>query len=259
MDRLLFIILATLLTTIFSSCWQNNNGPGIENALLNTISKFPQLPKGRDSQSSFYKLVRSVTIGETGIEIQLRSTPDTIVDPQKIIIVINQAKKLYAIPLFSNTYHSYWRFQFDSVLASEKTITTTFENEIKNCLSQLNLYDTLGTAGIVLDEMLFSILQCQHVTDTDSLNFQSIALTNNNNYTLPSENTDSCSRRLQENWQEMKKAFHPSEFYSVYTAYWDQINNRVYQFDFKNFGRKRKLEFTMKNYRLDCVYHLIYM
>jgi len=242
---------------MFSSCWQYKKGQSIENALLRVISKFPQLPKGRDSESSFYKLVRSVTIGEIGIEIQLRSTPDTIEDPQKIIIVINQARKLYAIPLFSNTYHSYWHFQFDSVLVSEKTISTTFENEIKNCLTQLNLYDTLETAGIVLDEMFFSILQCQHVTDTDSLNLQQIALTNN--YQLPSEESDSCSRRLQKNWDEMKKAFHPREYSSVYTSYWDQKNNRVYQFDFKKLGRNRKLDFTLKNYRLDCVSHMIYM
>jgi hypothetical protein len=247
------LLTATLLSIItISSCRQRDNQPNIENALSRTISKYPQLPK---RQSSFYRLVRSVTIGDNGIELQLRSTPDTLDDPQKIIIVINKDKQLYTIPLFSNTYHDYWNFQFDSVLSSVKPTNTTFEKELKSCLTQLNLYDTLGTAGKVINEMLFSLLQCQQVTDSDSLNLHSVALTNN--YTLPYEDSDSCYKRLQLNWREMKKAFHPKDYIINYNAYWDKRNNRVYQFDFKNFSRRQKLEFTIKNYRLDCVYQML--
>jgi 6-phosphogluconolactonase/glucosamine-6-phosphate isomerase/deaminase len=122
-------------------------------------------------------------------------------------------------------------------------------------LTQLNLYDTGGTAGKVINEMLVSLLQCQQVTDTDSLNLHSVALSNN--YTFPYEDSDSCYKRLQQNWLEMKKAFHPKYYIINYNAYWDKRNNRVYQFDFKNFSRKQKLEFTIKNYRLDCVYQML--
>lgn len=252
MTRLLLLTVISVSIIIFSRCGQKDNQPNVEKILSSTISKFPQLPKGH---SSFYRLVRSVTIGDNGIELQLRSTPDTLDDPQKIIIVINKAKQLYAIPFFSNTYHDYWNFQFDSVLSSVKPTHTTFEKELKNCLTELNLYDTLGTAGKVINEILFSLLQCQQVTDTDSLNLHSVALTNN--YTLPYEDSDSCYKRLQANWLEIKKAFHPKDYIINYNAYWDKRNNRVYQFDFKNFSRKQKIEFTIKNYRLDCVYQML--
>lgn len=252
MTRLQLLTGTLLSIIIISSCRQRNNQTYIDEALSSTISKFPQLPEG---QSSFYRLVRSVTLGDNGIELQLRSTPDTLEDPQKLIVVINKAKQLYIIPLFSNTYHDYWDFKFDSVLNSVKPTNTTFEKELKACLTQLNLYDTLGTAGNVINEMLVSLLQCQQVTDTDSLNLHSVALTNN--YTLPYEDSDSCYKRLQDNWHEMKMAFHPNDYIINYNAYWDKRNSRVYQFDFTNFSRKKKLEFTIKNYRLDCVYQIL--
>lgn len=246
-------LTCTLLSIItISSCRQKDNQPNIENALSNTISKYPQLPKG---ESTFYRLVRSVTIGDNGIELQLRSTPDTLDDPQELIILINKDRQLYTIPFFSNTYHDYWNFQFDSVLGSVKPTHTTFEKELNTCLTELNLYDTLGTVGKVINEIFFSLLQCQQVTDSDSLNLHSLYMTSN--YSLPYENRDSCYIRLQENWSEMKKAFHPKDYITNYNAYWDKRNKRVYQFDFKNFSRKQKLQFTLKNYRLDCVYQML--
>lgn len=252
MTRLLLLTAISLSLIVFSKCKQTYSQPNVEKILSNTISKFPQLPKGN---SNFYRLVRSVTIGDNDIELQLRSTPDTLDDPQEIIIVINKAKQLYAIPLFSNTYHDYWNFQFDSLLSTVKLTNTTFEKELKTCLTKLNLCDTLGTAGRVINEMLVSLLQCQQVTDTDSLNLHSVALTNN--YNLPYEDSDSCYKRLQENWREMKKAFHPKDYIINYSAYWDKKNNRVYQFEYKNFSSKQKLDFTIKNYRLDCVYQML--
>jgi len=255
MTRFLQLTFISLSTIIFTKCGQKDNQPNLEKALSSTISKFQHLPKGKDRQSSFYRLIRSVTIGDNNIEIQLRSAPDTLDDPQQIIVVINKDKQLYAIPLFSNTYHDYWNFQFDSVLSLIKPTNTTFEKELKTCFTQLNLYDTLGTAGKVINEMFFSLLQCQQVSDTDSLNLHSVVSTNN--YTLPFEDSDSCYKRIQKNWREMKMAFHPKDYIVNYNAYWDKRNNRVYQFDFNNFSRKQKLEFTIKNYRLDCVYQIL--
>lgn len=252
MTKFLLLIGILHLVITSSGCNQNGSQLNIENALSNTISKFPQLPK---AQINFYRLIRSVTIGDNDIELQLRSTPDTLRDTQKIIIVINKAKQSYVIPLFSNTYHDYWSFQFDSVLSVVKSTNSTFEKELKTCLSELNLNDTLGTSGKVINEMLVSLLQCRQVTDSDSLNLQSVALTNN--YALPYENCDSCHKRLVLNWREMKKAFHPKDYIANYNAYWDKENNRVYQFDIRNFNRRQKLEFSIKNYRLDCVYQIL--
>jgi len=247
-----------LFIILFVRCGQRGSQSDLENTLSATISRFPQLPRGKDKQSSFYRLVRSVTIGENDVEMQLRSAPDSLDDSQKIIVLINRAKIIYVIPFFSNTYHDYWSFQFDSVLSSVRSTNTTFERELKTCLSQLNFYDTLGTAGKVIHEMFFSLLQCQQVTDADSTDFlHSFVLTNN--YILPYEDSDSCTKRTHENWQEMKKAFHPADYIVNCNAYWDKTNNRVYQFDFQNFNRKRKLQFSIKNYRLDCIFQMLNM
>lgn len=256
MTRLRLLLFISQAIILFSQCKQKNNPPDVETVLSRTISKYPQLPKGQSKQSNYYRLTRSVLIGDNGVELQLRSTPDTSNDPQQIILVINKAKDIYAIPFFSNTYHDYWNFQFDSVLHSVKPTNTTFEKELKTCLTRLNLYDTLGTAGTVINEMLFSLLHCQQLTDTDSTNLHG-AWTDN--YNLPDEDNDSCNKRYRQNWQEMKKAFHPQDYIINYNAFWDKANSRVYQLDFKNFGRKQRLEFTMKNYRLDCVLHPLYL
>lgn len=230
MTRLTLIAAALLLTIFLLSCEQTNSKLDIERTLLNTILRFPQLPKGKGKQSNYYKLVRSVIIGGNGIELQLRSSPDTIADTQKIIIVINKSKDIYAIPLFSNIYHDYWNFQFDSVLHSVKPTNTTFDKELKSCLEQLNLYDTLGTAGKVMSEMFFSLLQCQQVTDSDSLNLNSFTFTNN--CALSYENTDSCGKRFKQNWEMMKRSFHPEKYIINYNACWDKENKRVYQLNF---------------------------
>jgi hypothetical protein len=251
----LLLIIVSLSIILFTGCGQMGNQSDLENVLSTTIARFPQLAQSTYKQSSFYKLIRSVTIGENDIELQLRSAPDTLDDPQQFIVVINKSKRIYAIPFFSNTYHDFWSFQFDSVLNLVKPTNSTFEKELRTCLTQLNLYDTLGTAGKVIDEMLFSLLQCQQVKDTDSLNIHTVALTNN--YTLSFENSDSCYKRIQENWRQMKKAFHPEKYITNYNAYWDKRNNRVYQFDFRNLNRKQKLEFSIRNYRLDCVYQML--
>lgn len=255
MTRLRLLLFISSLTILFSQCKQKINQPDIETVLSKTISKYPQLPKGQAKQSTYYRLVRSVVIGNDGVELQLRSTPDTSNDPQQIILVINKAKDIYAIPFFSNTYHDYWDFQFDSVLHAVKPTNTTFEKELKACLTQLKLDDTLSTAGIVINEMLFSLLHCERVTDTDSSNLHVGAWTSNSD--LPDEENDSCNKRCQQNWQEMKKAFHPNDYTVNYNAFWDKENNRVYQFDIKNLGRRQKLDFSMRNYRLDCVLKML--
>jgi len=254
MARLLLLLLISLFIT-FASCEQNKNQPNIEKHLTATISKFPQLPKGQGKQSNFYRLIRSVTIGDNGVELQLRSSPDSLNDPQKIIVVINQAKQMYIIPFFSNTYHDYWRFRFDSVSTSVKSTNSTFESELKNCLLQLNFYDTLGTAGEVINEMFFSLLQCQQVTKSDSASLHSVRLTNN--YTLAYEDTDSCYNRLHKSWLEIVKELYPREYFTNFNTFWDKRNNRVYQLDLKNSSRKQKIEFSIQTYRLDCIFQML--
>jgi len=255
MQKILLSILLSFSPVLFIACEHKSNQMDIEESLLNTLSKFPQLAKSGGNQYSFYKPVRSVILGENGIEIQLRSAPDTLEDPQKLIVVINRTKDIYVIPLFSNTYHDYWEFQFDSVLTAVKRVNSTFDQELHNCLLQLKLYDTLGTAGKVIYEMMISLLQCQQIAKNDSLKLSSINLTNN--YELPYENSDSCFNRIQKNWQEISQILNNTNDKQYYDAFLDRSNHRVYMFNFMNFRRKQKIEFGIKTYRQDCVYQML--
>lgn len=232
----------------------DNNQSDFDTILSATLLRYPQLPRSQGKQSEFYKLIRSVIIGDTGIELQLRSSPDTLNNPQKIIIVTNSSKEQYIIPFFSNAYPDYWDFQFDNISNSMEPVNTTFEIELKKCLAQFNFNDTLNTSGLVINEMLLSLLQCKRLTDADSLNLQEVKLRNDRKF--PDENSDSCQKRLQANWQEMQKYIHPKDFIINYNAYWDESNHRVYQFNRKCLDSKQRFfDFTMKNYRLSCIHH----
>jgi hypothetical protein len=170
--RLSFLFLLSFLF----SCQQENKSPDIEDTLLKLTRRFEQLPKTKGKQTNFYTLKRSVTVGTKGIELQLRSSPDTMEDPQSVILVINGQKQIYAIPLFSNTYRDYWNFLFDNVIRSVKAVNTTFQKELQTCIDTLGLNDTLGTSTQVMNEMLVSLLQCRRVYDSDSTELLAVNL-----------------------------------------------------------------------------------
>ncbi|MBK8953389.1 MAG: hypothetical protein IPM85_15135 [Chitinophagaceae bacterium] len=252
---LLLLIPVTILTHI--GCNQANKKPDTEKAISDLIKKYPQLPIGSGKQSDYYKLIRTIIIGDKNIELQLRSSPDTLDDPQKIILTINSKKEVYAIPFFSNTYHDFWNFQFDSILTSIKPTNTTLQKELENCLETLSLNDTSGTASTVINELFFSLLHCERITEGDSIFLNAPALVDNSS--LKEEDSDSCTIRLHKNWQAITKEFHPKDYILNYNAYWDDKNNRIYQLNFIKFNRRQKISFNIKTYRQDCIFHLMYL
>jgi len=217
----------------------------------NLINRFPQL-KGTSSDRLFgYNLIRSVSIGESNISIKLYSQVESVDDKQKIILVTNSHLLSYAIPLFSNTYRDYWQFQFDKVNQNTLPTNTTFEKQLNLCLDTLQLNDTIGTAGKVVDEIFYSLLHCQDINLCDSSDFLSITM--NSNYNIPEENDDSCFNRLKLNWQSISKELFPNETVIINKrSSWDKINSRVYQLDFKNFKRRKKNYFKLNTFRQDC-------
>ncbi len=261
MPKCLQIAYISFLFFAFIGCKQKDE---TENALSILVKKYPEFQTWKGKQTDYYKLIRSVTIGEKGIELQLRSAPDTITDPQSIILVINPNRKAYAIPFFSNTYYGYWNFEFDNITSSKKSVAGTFQNELNNCFEALSINDTLGTAEIVFNELFLSLLQCEILREEDSIRFQRVLLSYNNN--LPEENTDSCSMRLKKNWGSIVNNFHPKKefmFIAMNNAFWDKSNGRIYQFVIKNFDLAfynkphQKPQFDIKNYRQDCIqYHM---
>lgn len=220
----------------------------------NLTDRFPQLKIISNNRSNDYNLIRSVSFGKPSITIELYSQPGSVDDKQEIILVTNSELHSYAIPLFSNTYHDYWKFQFDSLSQNAKLINTTFETELNICLDTLHLNDTIGTAGKVVDEILYSLLHCQDINLSDSSNFEVILMNSKNS--IPEEDSDSCYNRLKRNWKSISQELHPNTNITYKHSYWDKGNARIYQFDFKNFKRKQKNHFMLNTFRQDCNYHL---
>ena len=237
--------------TILSCGQQNKDTTTIENLTY----RFPQLKMTANNQSFTYNLIRSVSLGKTSVTIKLFSQPDSVDDKQQIILVTNPELHSYAIPLFSNTYRDYWKFQFDSVSQNTKIISTTFEKELNVCLDTLHLNDTIGTAGKVVDEIFYALLHCQDINLSDSSNFDVILMNAKNS--IPAEDSDSCYKRLKRNWKLISQDMFPNKTIIYKHVYWDKDNARVYQFDYKNFKRKKKNYFKVNIFRQDCNWHLL--
>jgi hypothetical protein len=224
----------------------------IERLLLELTNRFPQLPKAKGRQSDYYRHIRSVIIGENGVELQLRSTPLTPKRTQSVVIVINSNKQMYGIPLFSNTYRDYWNFSFDSVLASVQPVPTTFQHELQTCIDTLGLNDASGTGSSVLYEMLVSLLGCRIVSDADSADMMTF-------WYEPSpdparDDPDHCRLRFQQMWKAIYRDMHTTTNIHITNAFWDQPNDRVYQFNYASWKHKEKMKIKVKVYRPDCIH-----
>lgn len=157
-------LLAICFLTILGCGRQSEDTTTIDNL----TNRFSQLNTTSHNHSIYYNLKRSVTFGKPSVTIELYSQPDSDDDKQEIILVTNSELHSYAIPLFSNTYQDYWKFQFDKLSQNAKPINTTFEKELNICLDTLHLNDTIGTAGKVVNEILYSLLHCQDINLSDS-------------------------------------------------------------------------------------------
>ncbi|WP_460562597.1 hypothetical protein [Ferruginibacter profundus] len=245
-----FLLVVCFLTIL--GCGRQNKDTTTIDSL---ISRFPQLETTSNTRSHNYNLVRSVSLEKPRLTIKLYSQPDSVDDKQQIILVTNSSLHSYAIPLFSNAYRDYWKFKFDSLSQNTKPINTTFEKELNSCLEILDLNDTTGTAGKVLNEILYSLLHCQDINLSDSSNVEVIQINYKN--TIPKEDSDSCYKRLKRNWDIISQDMYPNKTVIYKHVYWDKDNGRIYQFDFTNFKRKKKNHFKLNTFRQDCNWHLL--
>ena len=255
-----FLILALVLF----SC-QSKHKDDVENALQDVVTRFPQLPSNEGKLTDFYKLTRTVIIGEKNIELQLRTYNEYIADYQQIIVIRNPQNAYYAIPFFSNLYRDYWNFEFDN-LETGFNANTTFEREFNKAMEILNLHDTLGRRGNVqstVREMFRSLLLCRQVYLSDSTEIiENICSSSyiDYNYSLNEENEDSCEARHRRNFEDIKSAIQISEYYFILNTIWDEENNRIYQItNLRDMWEREKCVLKLKTYRQGCIYHLISM
>lgn len=246
------ISIVLFIMISFIQCQQKQNiNNNVEHALYKLSERFDLLPRAKNSLSALYKLDRTVIIGEKQIQLQLWSTRDSIDDKQQIVIVINPEGKCVGIPLFSNTYRDYWNFEFDTMTHSAKKTNTTFTKEFNSSMEYLGLNDTLGTSRTILYEMFISLLHSEIVTKADSLKFEEVCLTGNND--VPEEASGDCLIRFRKNFETIKKDAYRSPDIWFYNSYWDKRNNRIYQIT--NLYESNLVPPKIKTYRQECTLH----
>jgi len=210
-------------------------------ALKDVIYRFPELPK--DSvPMRFYQLDKSLIIGNKNVEIQLWTTPDSIKDKQQIVLFKNAENIFFGIPLFSNTYSSYWNFEFENLQKQEHT----FQIELNLAMEKLKFRDSSKLQIRVIHEFLFSILNCSTITESDSIRLLGMSFPNYRTDNI--EDSDSCTVRNQKICKAIMKDINQGKYSKVYRSSWDQKNQRIYQF----IENKSSYDIRLKIYRNTC-------
>ncbi|WP_281226456.1 hypothetical protein [Flavobacterium aquiphilum] len=250
------VLVSVLAFALLISCKQINNEPDVEKAISDLTNNFPQFRKGKSKQTEYYRLERSIIYGENKFKLQLRSEPDSINDPQKILVLINSKNECYAIPFFSNTYRDYWGFKHEKAIPNVKKTKTNFNNEFISALNSLKLNDTLGTGNRVITEMIFSLLNCKRITEKDSLEI--FTGYSNQNYNLDNELFDIQTRkRFRRNYEELSKDWYKYKCCPDYNSFYDIENYRIYQIINTEGFYNKPLKLNIKCYRQNAVFNHI--
>ncbi|MET0298612.1 MAG: hypothetical protein ABW036_02590, partial [Flavitalea sp.] len=220
----------------------------IEDALSKTLTRFPQYKPGKLKD---YHLIRSLMLGESGVELQLRSNNQINQSrSESIIVAIDTSGHVYIIPLMSNSDHFYWGFAFESETSSDTMINSNFGQELKNCLSKLKITYDSGYAQNFINEMMVSLLQCTPFMNGDNLGELSMAIINVPE--LKDENEDSCTQRFKKINREMHRYSEKTGFTNINTNYWDKQNARGYKFNWSVSDSGSVTALNISTYRLDC-------
>ncbi len=154
----LILILPALIVL---GCNHHKTELDIEKALKGLTKKYPQLPTIKGNQIEYYTLERKLIIGNNDLELQLRRQADkTGSAAERIIVVINSQKHVYAIPFMSNKYRDYWKLSISEDDKKTPPFGTTFEKELRQCCEELGFkgFDMLN----LFKELFYSLLHCQN-------------------------------------------------------------------------------------------------
>lgn len=223
----------------------------IENKIDNLLVQHNQLHSEKKSE---FLLKKSVYNGEHNFEIQLYGEPESFTDPQNIIVLINRnTNEIGAIPFFSNTHRDYYEFQFDNkVVESIGAVNTTFNKEFNSAFSKTNLNVDSNLSEIVITELMTSLLGGKFIYSKDSMDLKSIFL--NENKRLEYEDSNTTNDRIKKNYNAIKSTL-DIEIITIL----DNRNYRIYQIENLQKNRKLPVEYLIKSYRQDQVFHQIHM
>ncbi len=207
------------LIVVLFGC-QNQNEISLENKIEKSIDSLIQKhPQLKENKAEFH-FFKSVKRGDNDFEIRLYSQSDSLNDPQQILVFTdNHLNQVYSIPFFSNTYRDFWDFYMEeSILGVSKT-NTTFEKEMNR------------VTKIIKDkpyqELFRSVLNCKDLEMKDSLELKKLKLTDN--LDRDEEDLEQAHKRLERNFQEIKRDWYIDDIMNNYSVLLDSKNGRVYK------------------------------
>jgi len=217
----------------------------IESKVDNLLVRFNQLHSEKNTQ--FY-LKKSVYNGDANFEIQLYAEPESLTDPQQILVFVNRnSNKVSAIPFFSNSYRDYYEFQFDSKPLDEiGAVKTKFAKEFNKALFDTGLNKDSDISEMVLIELMSSLLNAKLIYPEDTADLK-ITFWNYNDR-IVEDNYHSAEERIQKNYEELKTNIDNDN-----PAILDSRNYRIYQINNIEENRKDATIFSIKTYRQDEV------
>jgi hypothetical protein len=232
---LLSIIAITSLT--LASCYQSIESRTYE-AIDAAKSRFPNLviPGGKE-----YKLVRSVTIPEPKVQIQLLEYKG----PSNLILVIsNGNNQFYAIPCPAIKFKNYWDFVYDTEPKPVYSKNQTFETELNKALEKLQL--NVGRDGLfVLDEVFISVLNARVINKTDSANLTM----SRGKLNFP----DSCQMVDKQNYKTIAKSALKDSVENFQWGYVFMTDNKIININSPILKRNKKAYFKIEIYRKPCI------
>ncbi|WP_209390681.1 hypothetical protein [Chryseobacterium sp. RR2-3-20] len=225
------------LLFILSCEKQKNNGFDSEQKSIKfTLENFPMIDKNLEKMKE---------VNLDSISISLYKNPKK--EDYDEVIVFRKNNRFYAIPFFSNMYFDYWNFDNEEQKQLYPETNSTFEEQIKKTVSELNLKP--NEFGLIMKELMKSVLNAETNLDLKPKIFKNYIYSTFKVDKYKSEEIDSCTKRTEKIYNHILSETNKTIRYNQF--YLDSENGRIYELI--NDGRKRgELKFRIKVHRIDC-------
>lgn len=231
-----FVVAILLMLILSCKKTERNRFDSEKKSIEFTLHNFPMINKN-------FEKVKEVNLDSLSISLY-QNTKKKDYDE---ILVFRKNTKFYAIPFFSNTYFDYWDFDNESQIQLYPKTNSTFEKQIKEVVSELDL--TPKEFGLLIEELMKSVLDTETNLHLKPKIFENYIYQTYRVNKYKIEESDSCLVRTKNLYKdiliEAGKAIQYNQFFL------DSQNGRVYKFinESKNKG---DLKFKIKTYRIDC-------
>lgn len=246
------MIFFFVLNTVISCCSseESNQYSKNEKIISNLIKKYPSIVS--DKKVSF-SLTKTIILDENLASIKVY-IPDSLLRENKnrILVIENSQGNQYGIPIFSNDYRKYWRFNGDMKTGNSAYGNSLFENEFINAINKLGLNDNKGTGFRLLMTIFTSIMNCEPINEYDQ-EYITNSTTQIYSDRAPSDNLDDCDKRGLRNWNIISNKIKPRNINNGwYNVYFDRFYGRIFLIKFPRDSRNKISKLELEVYRQDC-------